>query len=409
MLCLGLYHVSKYLKEDLYRDTMSLHELENDKRKILHLFPSRDHHLAMEAVIEEKCDGKIFVDQKENPKTAAVWCAPGNEALLYLAGASDNTSFNRELHDYFVDIIKPDSVNQGLDAFQAYCRGPWERALPVIFKDETLFKDKDSYYILNAAAFKTLQPTWRETIPPGFTINRVQTEKVFTVEGVSAFDGLTSWKSFEHFLKDGFAYYVKEEATQKIVSGCITKFVTSSGCELGVGTHEQYRRRGFATLATCAAVEEALKKELTIIWECFHGNVPSIRTNQKVGFEYVCDEYFYLGFLYESLQNVLFSGYYYLIKLDNPEEAARWFKKGIALSEKENNRISGGYNFYAACAFAATKEYDLALERLTAAVDTVQDPKQLYHKLQTRVFDYLRESPAFEEVLHRLEEKCGTG
>lgn len=381
---------------------MSLHQCEPD-RKILHLFPSRDHHLAMEAVIEEKCDGKIFVDRKENPKTAAVWCAPGDEALLYLAGDCDNTSFNTELRDYFVNTIKPESITQGLDAFQAYCSSPWEPVLQEIFKGETIFKDRDSYYTLHAAQFKMLQPRWRETIPPGFTLHRVQTQDIFATEGVSTFDGLTSWKSFEHFLKDGFAYYI-QDAGQNIVSGCITKFVTSSGCELGVGTHEHYRRRGFATIVTCATVEEALKRGLTVIWECYHGNVPSIKTNQKVGFEYLCDEYFYLGFLFESLQNALFSGYYYLTELHNPEEAALWFKKGIALSEKENKPLSTGYNFYAACAFAATKEYGLALERLTAAVDTLQDAAQFLYKVQTeKAFDDLRESPAFKKILQRLE------
>jgi hypothetical protein len=91
--------------------------------------------------------------------------------------------------------------------------------------------------------------------------------------------------------------------------------------------------------------------------------------------------------------------------LDDPEEAALWFKKGIALSKKENKRISGNYNFYAAYAFAATKEYDLVFERLNAAVDITQDPKQLYHQLQTeKAFDGLRESPTFKKVLQRLEE-----
>ena len=385
---------------------MPLHELVNDKRKILHLFPSRDHHLAMEAVIEEKCDGKIFVDRIENPQTAAVWCAPGNEALLFLAGCCDNATFNSELHDYFVDTIKPESITQGLDAFQAYCSSTWEPALREIFKGETTFKDRDSYYVLNAATFKTLQSRWRETIPPGFTLHRVQTDDIFTTPGVSTFDKLTSWKSFEHFLKDGFAYYVEEDATHKIVSGCITKFVTSTGCELGVGTHEQYRRRGFATLVTCATAEEALKKGLTTIWECYHGNVPSIKTNQKVGFEYLCDEYFYLGFLYESLQSDLFSGYHYITELHNPEKAAFWFKRAIALSEKENKPLSSGYNFYAASSFALMREYDLALERLSAAVDIVQDKREFYNKLQTeKAFDDLRESLAFKKVLHRLEEK----
>jgi hypothetical protein len=78
----------------------------------------------------------------------------------------------------------------------------------------------------------------------------------------------------------------------------------------------------------------------------------------------------------------------------------------LLLSEKGNKSISGNYNFYAACAFAATKEYDLVFERLNAAVEMIRDPKQLYHQLQTeKTFDGLRESPAFKKVLQRLEEK----
>lgn len=384
---------------------MSLHELEDNKRKVLHLFPSRDHHLAMEAVIEEKCDGKILVDNRKTPKTAAVWCAPSDEALLYLAGASDNASFNTALHHYFIDTINPESVTKGLDAFQVYCPSTWETVLhTTIFKGENIFKDRDSYYTLNPVTFRKLQPTWREAIPPGFTLTRVQSKDVFKTEGVFGFEKLTSWKSFETFQNYGFAYYLEENATKKIVSGCKTKFVTSSGCDLDVGTHEHYRRRGFATLVACATVNKALEKGLKVIWECYHGNTASIRTNQKVGFEYLCDEYFYFGFLCESLENDLFSGYYHLIELNDSEEAAVWFKKGIELSEKENEPIPSGYNFYAACAFAAIKEYDLAIERLHAAVDTVQDAEKFYNRLQTeKAFDHLRGLPAFEKVLQRLE------
>lgn len=385
---------------------MSLYELRDNKRRILPLFPSADHHLAMEAVIEGKCEGKIFVDNVRTPETVAVWTAPGDEALLYLAGNSGNTSFNEQLRDYFVETIKPASIKQGLDAFQAYTTHNWVEVLKeVIFADDDIFRDRDSYYILDPAKFRTLQPNWRENIPDGFTLKRVQTEDVFDkAEDVSALDGLTSWKSFEKFMEHGFAYYLVED-TDKIVSGCMTKFVTSSGCELAIGTNEKYRRRGFAALVGCATVSEALQKGLKVIWECYHRNTASVRTNQTLGFDYLCDEYFYFGLLYESVENDLFLGYHHLTELNDPSKAAHWFKKGIALSEKENQPIPSGYNFYAACAFAVTGEHGLAFERLHLAVDGLQDVNRFYDRLQSeKALDGLRSSREFKKILQRLEE-----
>lgn len=391
---------------------MTFAELEYNKRKILPLFPSSDHHLMIEAVIENNSDGKIFVDNTENPETAAVWTAPGEEALIYLGGSCDNASFNEQLRIYFAEVIKPESVNQGLDAFQFYPTDTWERVLSAVFKEET-FRDRDSYYILDPEKFRKLQPTWRENIPEGFSLNRLESQDILgKAKNVPVLGEMHSWKTFDKFREHGIGYYLVEESTGTIVSGCMTKTVTleSKRCELAIGTDGHYQQRGLATGAACAVIDEALEKGLDVIWECYHGNTASIRTNQKLGFEYICDENFYFGFLYESLENLLFAGYYHFVEMDDPEKAAEWFEKAVAKSQKEGQPMSGGYNFYAACAFAAVNKFDLAIERLRTALSSLQDPERFLDRLKSeKAFENLRDSQDFKDILWELEKMIEEG
>lgn len=382
---------------------MTLHELEDNQRRILPLFPSADHHLAIESVIEGNCEGSILVNDVATPKTAVVWAATESEALLFVAGATDDSSFNEALKTYLTEKIKPESVERGADAFHIYPDRNWEKVLQKVFKDENLIKDRDSYYRLNPYTFHKLQPDWRKRIPDGFTLKRAETEEVFE-KNVPVFQGISPWKSFEEFKKHGFAYYLEEDAGD-IVSGCKTELAVKRGCALGIGTVEQWRKRGFATLTACAVVTEALERGLEVIWECYHGNVASMKTNQKVGFEYICDEYFHVGFLFESLQNDFYLGYYYLVELDNPQESVHWFEKAITLSEKEKKPISAGRNMNAACAFARVGKCGQALERLDAIIDGgLPDPRQFCDQLKNeRAFDTLRGLPDFDKVLERVE------
>jgi hypothetical protein len=383
---------------------MAFCELKEKKKRILPLFPSSDHHVTIEAVIEGTCEGKILVDDTKTPKTAAVWTAPVSEAVVYLGGVHNNTVFNQQLWEYFDDVIKPESIRQGLDAYQFYPTPQWETML---IKVDSIFKDRDSYYRLDPVKFKSLQSNWKENIPDGFSLNAVESEDVFEkAQNVPVFGELNSWKSFKTFQEHGFGYYLVEDNTDKVVSGCLTKVVAAGSrrCEVAIGTDGTYIRRGFATAVACATVEEALKRGLEVIWECFHGNTASINTNQKLGFDYICDEPFYFGFLYESLENLLFAGYHYVIELKDPHKAAEWFQKAVVQSKAENRFIPPGYNFYAACAFAAVKEYDMAVQRLRESVDKLQDPKKFYDRLQAEsAFDELRNLKEFKEVLRSIE------
>ncbi len=370
---------------------------ETKDRKVLTLFPPTRHHLAMEAIIDENCEGTILVDDTQEPGTAAVWCIPHEEATLYLAGFSNNSAFNEALKDYFTKKIGTHEV----EAFEIYPAGNWEN-LRNIFEGYNLLKERDSYYSLNSATFKARHSHWEDEIPEGFTLERVESRNVFEkAENIPIFANLKSWKSFEKFKEHGFGYYLVEDETGKIVSGCKTKFVTASQCEIGIETDSRHRRKGFATLVASATIGEALEKGLQVIWEVWQRNSASIQTNQCLGFDHLCDADVYYGIL-DELERNLYFGFYYATYLNDLKEAAFWFKKGIAVSKERNQPISSEYNVCAARVFAAVKEYDLSLECLDAVMDKL-DAEKISDLLRSEVFNGLRDSESYRKVVERLE------
>jgi GNAT superfamily N-acetyltransferase len=95
----------------------------------------------------------------------------------------------------------------------------------------------------------------------------------------------TTWADF---VRDGFGFCLLHGTT--IVSHCLTDCVSGSGCELGVATHRDYRRRGFGTLTVAATVEYCLEHHLpTIGWHCWANNRGSQRVAEKVGLGFVGD------------------------------------------------------------------------------------------------------------------------
>ena len=137
---------------------MSFHELKKDKERIYPLFPSLDHHVTIEAAVEGTCEGKIFVDNIGTPHTAVVWTAPLGEALLYIGGSHDNDVFNEHLLTYFNEVIKPESIKEEFDSYEIYPTRNWEPVLQSVFQ-ESMFKEIDSYYILNPVKFREYSST----------------------------------------------------------------------------------------------------------------------------------------------------------------------------------------------------------------------------------------------------------
>jgi len=246
-------------------------ELHNDQFEIVRpLFRDLEFNLSIFAVIEGAVQGKIWVDNPSHPKTAF---AVTPEAQ-YIAGDPHNPDFNRGLKAWYarrphVELIydSPDWEAQ----FDSLLAGKFARKFPCL------------YYSLKTPKI----PHWKELIPAGFAMLQVDREflnRTHLKNFAEVSDRMEDWGSVDNFLEKGFGFCLLHG--DAIVSRCIADNASRAACEVGIGTHDGYRRQGFAALTLAATVEYCLSNGLTRIgWHCLENNVGSWKTAEKAGFE----------------------------------------------------------------------------------------------------------------------------
>ncbi len=337
-----------------------LYTLEKINKQILSLFPSREYHLCLDALMEEICKGEVIVDDLNTPQSGAVIIYPNSgEVYIYLFGKRQS-EFIISLNEHFHTTIKPKALERGLRAYQFYPLSGW-----TIMDEAELIVDKDNYFILNIKKFHQNHADWKNKIPSGYSLKKIESKEVF--DEVSSF-----WKSFVIFLKKGFSYYITHDDTNEIVSYCHNKYVTQNACEPGVTTIEKFHKKGFATLVTCSVIEEAITRNLRLVWECWRGNEASIRLATKLGFEYLCDAQFHIGY-FDDLVHYWNTGYFYLIDKTDALKAAKLFTKALELNKTLKRQITPNYYYYAAQAFAMVKNNGLALDCLKKTINNTSE------------------------------------
>lgn len=96
-----------------------------------------------------------------------------------------------------------------------------------------------------------------------------------------------TYGSLEQFLETGFGFALVIDDT--IAGFCTSEFQSSSACAVGIEVLEPYQRQGFAKKMTAAFLNEASARGLTVYWECWKNNTPSVKTALSCGFQKECD------------------------------------------------------------------------------------------------------------------------
>ncbi|WP_024285591.1 GNAT family N-acetyltransferase [Cellulomonas sp. KRMCY2] len=109
---------------------------------------------------------------------------------------------------------------------------------------------------------------------------RHATEADFTWEG-STVPG-RFWPDAAAFLARGGGWVVEVDGTPAAISFCA--FRVDDELEIGIETHPDYRRRGLASVAASAMIEDLLAADLTPVWSCREDNVGSLRLAHVLGF-----------------------------------------------------------------------------------------------------------------------------
>lgn len=363
-----------------------------DYHKVRRIFTPIDYQLTIRAVIEGTCPGKIYVDDVDNPSSAFMCSCEGN----YLAGETDNNSFNVALRDLIANTIFAGDTLWVDEDYLVVCVHPdrWTTKFNVIFETRPPQQLPRKYFTCAA-----LKVDWRKKLSQDFSIHRVD-QKFLNKTDLEIPEHITNWMrsnwgSADAFMEHGFGFAMVHD--NKVVSWCIADCVSGTECEVGIRTREDYRRQGLATLTVAATVDYCLSQGFTKIgWHSNEENLGSIGTAEKVGFVLTRD-YIWYYCMVEEAAHLAETGMRLFIA-EQYQEALESLEKGFAMGDV-------AYWFYhiAALSAASLGDTDAAMRYINMAVD--RGWTHFEYTMNREEFKLLHGTEGWQTALKRMQEK----
>lgn len=236
------------------------------------------------SVIEKKVNGKVFVDDVDNPATYYV-IHPYGMSLLF--GVDTNEWFNKRLLDYCLNKNKARNTFEWMQA----CPENWDDSLKKLFGDKMIgFSETapapNEYVELNTRVnFKFNLEKY--LLFKKSNIRRDEHKIIRTnQESFNEMKGsvvpANFWNNADDFCKKGigFSLYYRE----KLATTAYSAFIFDKKLELGMETFPDFRGMGFAQYACSALIDYCLQNGYEPIWSCSLANVASYKLAQKLGF-----------------------------------------------------------------------------------------------------------------------------
>jgi len=113
-----------------------------------------------------------------------------------------------------------------------------------------------------------------------YRIERITRDNMSKIEGriIPSF----SWKTGEQFLKEGFGYIALDR--ERVCAVAFSAAVSSMEIDIGVETHEDYRRKGLAAILAGRMCEHIVEIGKKPVWAHSISNKGSMNTALKCGF-----------------------------------------------------------------------------------------------------------------------------
>ena len=373
-----------------------LYELDKtDYAKVRSLFAELDaYNFTLGAVLDGISPGRILADDPDHPRSALAYTPEG----AHLAGDSSNIDFVAAVNAYLVEKFYNDEPTVDGEMINLCCHPEsWLEQMPALLAPREPLILLGYHYV--CAELKYTH--WREHLPPGFAVRRIDAELLQT-PGLDIPDHILewindNWGTREHFLQYGFGFCVIHE--NQITHWSLTDCVTKDGrCDIGIWSIPGYRRQGLAAITAAAAVEHALTHGSTQVgWHCVQDNVGSYKTAERVGFareREVAVRYC----MFSSVHQVAEKGWYHLRNGRHSESAAAY---------EQLFALGADYPHYiyheAARAQAGVGHYPETLRLLHAAIDRGW-PHRDYTQNACPEFAPLYGTPEWEAVLARMQE-----
>ncbi len=212
------------------------------------------------SIAEGYQQGDIYVNDGATVETVFFWhyCGFG-----YITGEASD-SFLKEIYSEMV------SDSNG-------------RRLVLITADDKIipfFNNKDVLTEARAEYAYSSHNNVISTVRGDFQIEQISSDNIQRIEGriVPSF----SWESPERFLKEGFGYMALDHG--RICAVAFSAAVSSDEIDIGVETHEDYRKKGLASILAGRMCEHIIEIGKKPVWAHSISNKGSMNTALKCGF-----------------------------------------------------------------------------------------------------------------------------
>ncbi|WMM25507.1 GNAT family N-acetyltransferase [Tissierella sp. MB52-C2] len=247
-------------------------ELDKDEYQIVRNYFNFNFQIPAVAVINGDFPGKIYVDNKENPKGIIVW-AISRWAYAYfeLESLKRNRAFFKELMIKEITPIIDDLKEQYFEVYSL--SDDYDKILEEEIEGFCLYdKHYENTFILNEEKFNKLElkNISGEILERNFPIVPERYKNYFKIIEMN---------------KETQGMILTVEG--KIVSQCMNNgFENDNKYFIDLDTFsEKERNKGYASVVAYELIREQRNKGMRPLWETREDNIPSLRVAEKLGFE----------------------------------------------------------------------------------------------------------------------------
>lgn len=266
-------------------------------RKVIPMIQGADiNTMFAVAVLEEKVEGKVYVDEEESPTNLYIQHSCGM-SLLY--GEKMNKEFLRMLESH---MLNKKNIRDKFEWLQVYPASLYQ-VVDEILGDNLIKMEPDAYNCSPKEDKKVLEyqrinfcfkqdkyDLLKNKINNNYFISNgykiiSTTEAIFNQLKDRVVPKLY-WNSYKDFTQNGIGYTLLSESNVPVATA-FSAFTSENKLEIGIETNDKYRGLGFATLVCSKLIDYCIEKGIEPVWSCNSANLGSRKLANKLGFEEV--------------------------------------------------------------------------------------------------------------------------
>lgn len=268
-------------------------ELENKEfKKLIPLVERADlNTLFVLSVLEGKVNGKVFVDDFNEPKSFYIR-HPYGMSLLY--GITERESFYESLKSYMLNEKEERENAEWMQVYPPALYTKIEELLQEhlikmpeneIFKYSNEMDDRKTILEFQRINFSFPKENHRTLKELGMDHTHwivTTTKEIYEKETGSVIPKYF-WNTYEEFKENGggFTLLVNQEIPS---STAFTSYRIGNKLEIGIETMEEFRGLGYATYVCIALIDYCMEHGYEPYWSCNSGNPRSKNLAEKLGF-----------------------------------------------------------------------------------------------------------------------------